>query len=74
MAAYSIQIPLSIGATATVNNRLTVDEQVAEIKKATGGKFARVFDASAYGYELAIKALETASTEKEKWFSSVDDW
>ena len=62
------------GATATFNNRTTVDEQLAEIKKITGGNFARIFDATAYGYELMVKALETCSTAATKYLTSVDDW
>lgn len=68
------QIPLSQGATATFSHRDTLDEQLEKIRTATGGKFARVFDASSNGYELAMKALVTVSTAKEKWFATVDDW
>jgi len=67
------QIPASHGA-ATFDGRASLDEQVAEIKKITGGSFARVFDASAHGYDVAIAALSSASTEPVKYFSSVDDW
>lgn len=51
-----------------------MEEQLAEIKRVTGGKFGRVFDASAWAHELSIKALETCSDESAKYFSSVDDW
>jgi hypothetical protein len=48
---------------------------LAEIKKITGGNFARIFDATAYGYELMVKALETCSTAAAtKYLTSVDDW
>ncbi|KAJ4297319.1 hypothetical protein N0V88_004237 [Collariella sp. IMI 366227] len=67
-------IVLRNGGTATFNNRGTVDEQLAEIKKATGGNFARIFDSTAYGYEIMIKALETVSTANTKYLTSVDDW
>ena len=69
------QLALGQGATATINNRDPIEAQVAEIARVTGGNFARVLDASAYGGALAIQALESASTVKgEKWFSTVDDW
>ncbi|KAK4129163.1 GroES-like protein [Parathielavia appendiculata] len=62
------------GATATFNNRGPVDEQLAEIKKITGGNFARIFDSTAYGYDIMVKALETCSTATTKYLTSVDDW
>ncbi|KAJ4258252.1 hypothetical protein NW762_008401 [Fusarium torreyae] len=62
------------GAFATFNNRGSVDEQVAEIKKITGGNFGRIMDATAYGYEVMVKALQTASTVTTKYLTSVDDW
>ena len=65
---------MRFGADATLNHRLTQDEQLAEIKKVTGGNFSKVFDASAQGYETAIKALTTISTGSDKSFSTVDDW
>ena len=51
-----------------------MDEQLAEIQRLTGGNFARIFDATAFGYELSIKAMEAVSTNPVKYFSSVDDW
>jgi hypothetical protein len=57
-----------------MNGRGTLDEQLAEIKSVTGGRFARVVDASTYGGELALKALGTVSTMDDKRFSTVDDW
>ncbi|KAJ4179468.1 hypothetical protein NW767_014601 [Fusarium falciforme] len=62
------------GATATFNNRATIDEQLAEIRTITGGNFARMFDATAYGYDLMVKALETCSTATTKYLTTVDDW
>ncbi|KAG7292856.1 hypothetical protein NEMBOFW57_002901 [Staphylotrichum longicolle] len=59
-------IAISNGAAATFNNRASIDEQLAEIKGITGGNFARIFDATAYGYELMLKALETCSTAETK--------
>ncbi len=68
------QIAIKAGATATFNNRGSVDDQVAEMKAITGGNFGRIFDATAYGYEIMVKALETASTAETKYLTSVDDW
>ncbi|KAF4965825.1 hypothetical protein FSARC_6418 [Fusarium sarcochroum] len=62
------------GASATFNNRGSVDEQVAEIKKITGGNFGRIMDATAYGYEVMVKALENGSDAKTKYLTTVDDW
>ncbi|KAJ3539811.1 hypothetical protein NM208_g5338 [Fusarium decemcellulare] len=62
------------GATKTFNNRAPIDEQLTEIRKVTGGNFARVVDTTAYGYELMVKALETCSTADTKFLTTVDDW
>jgi hypothetical protein len=68
------KLVLKAGAVASINNRAPVDEQLAEIKRITGGNFGRVFDSSVVSFELSIKALETVSEEKAKYFSTVDDW
>lgn len=68
------QVALKNGATAIFNNRATVDEQLAELKNVTGGNFARIFDSTAYGYEIMVKALETCSAAATKYLTSVDDW
>ncbi|KAH7165460.1 chaperonin 10-like protein [Dactylonectria macrodidyma] len=67
-------VALENGATATFNNRGSVGEQLAEIKKITGGNFARIVDSTAYGYEIMVKALETCSTATTKYLTTVDDW
>ena len=69
-----VQIALAVGANETMNSRDTVEAQVAEISRITGGKFARVFDATTYGGALALQALKTVSTSTEKWLATVDDW
>lgn len=51
-----------------------MDEQLAEIARVTGGNFGRMFDSTAYGYELMLKALEIHSTAPTKYLSTVDDW
>nr|RBQ85011.1 hypothetical protein FVER53263_08826 [Fusarium verticillioides] len=60
------------GASATFDSRETIDAQVAEIKKITNGNFGKMMDASTYGYEVMVKALETVSDAKEKYLTSVD--
>ncbi|KAH6670926.1 chaperonin 10-like protein [Plectosphaerella plurivora] len=67
-------VALQGGATDTFNGRAGVDEQVADIKRITGGNFARVFDATTFGTDVMIKALDTVSTAETKYLSSVDDW
>jgi hypothetical protein len=41
------QFAESLGADATFNHRLPLDEQLKEIASIAGGKFSRIFDASA---------------------------
>ncbi|KAF4445332.1 hypothetical protein F53441_10881 [Fusarium austroafricanum] len=67
-------IPIQNGASATFNGRGTVDEQVAEIQKITGGNFSKMMDATTHGYEVMVKALDTASKMEKKYLTSVDDW
>ncbi|KAF5008933.1 hypothetical protein FDECE_4796 [Fusarium decemcellulare] len=71
---FSVQIAVQNGATETFNNRAPIDEQLTEIRKVTGGNFARVIDTTANGYELMVKALETCSTADTKFLTTVDDW
>ncbi|KAF7554780.1 hypothetical protein G7Z17_g2678 [Cylindrodendrum hubeiense] len=68
------QVAKENGAIATFNSRGSVEEQLADIKKITGGNFARIVDSTAYGYEIMVKALETCSTATTKYLMSVDDW
>jgi NADPH:quinone reductase-like Zn-dependent oxidoreductase len=67
------EIVLKAGATATLNNRAPIEEQLAEIEKITGGNFGHVFDSSVQATELSFKALETISKEPVKYFSTTDD-
>ncbi len=57
-----------------MNSRSSIEEQLDEIKKVTGGKFGRIFDASIMAFDLSIQALQTSSEESEKYFSTADDW
>ena len=68
------ELALEAGASATFNNRATVDEQLAEIEKITEGQFGRVVDASAQAVEVSIKTLVGVSKGEAKYFASVDDW
>lgn len=69
-----VQIALKNGATVTFNSRARVEEQVAEIQRITAGNFARILDATAYGYDIMVQALETSSTAPIKYLTTVDDW
>ncbi|KAL4731747.1 hypothetical protein ACLX1H_000729 [Fusarium chlamydosporum] len=71
---YAVQIAHKNGASATFNNRATLNEQVADIQRITGGNFGKIMDATAYGYEVMTKALETASVAETKLMATVDDW
>ncbi|KAF9781025.1 hypothetical protein IL306_014722 [Fusarium sp. DS 682] len=66
--------PMRNGASATFNSRGTVDEQVAEIQKITGGNFSKMMDASTFGYDVMVKALGTASKAEKKYLTTVDSW
>ncbi|KAH7361527.1 chaperonin 10-like protein [Plectosphaerella cucumerina] len=63
-------VALQGGATDTFNGRGTVDEQVADIKRITGGNFGRILDATTFGFDVMAKALDTASTAETKYLSS----
>lgn len=69
-----LKVAMANGATATFNNRGSVEEQLAEIKSITSGNFARIVDSTAYGYEIMVKALETCSTATTQFLTTVDDW
>lgn len=65
----------SIGADATFNYKLSLEEQIKEIGHATGGKFSKVYDCSAMAAETGMAALATASTDTEpKIFATTNDW
>lgn len=59
---------------ATFDNRGAIDEQLSEIKRITGGNFARMFDSTAFGYKIMIEALETCSVSTTKYLATVDNW
>lgn len=77
-SASKSSIALAAGAEATFDYKLSLDKQLAEIGRVTSGKFSRFFDASAQGYELAMKALQEVSLAGKEggkvYFSTVDDW
>jgi len=64
----------SIGASATVDYKLELADQIAKIEETTGGNFGRVFDTSALSTAAALEILAKASKAKEKKFVTVDDW
>ncbi|KID91956.1 oxidoreductase, zinc-binding dehydrogenase family superfamily [Metarhizium guizhouense ARSEF 977] len=64
-------IAMGFGAQAAINNRATPDEQAAEVKSITGGKYSIVFDASGLSHEAAAKMLE-ATTASPKYYTTVE--
>ncbi|KAK3313096.1 chaperonin 10-like protein [Apodospora peruviana] len=68
------EIARKAGADATFDNRAPMEEQLGIIERVTGGLFAHVIDASVQAFELSVKALDTISKEKFKYFSTTDDW
>ena len=70
------QLVKSQGADAAFNYKLSLEEQLAEIKQITGGNFSRVFDASAMATETGMEALAQVGDKdaKVKYFATVNDW
>ena len=66
----------SLGADATYCHRVPLEDQLKEIASLTGGKFCRVFDASAFGAETGMAALvkHADPIAKPKYFSTTNDW
>ncbi len=66
----------SLGADATYNHRLPLEDQLKEISLITDGKFSKVFDASAFGVETGMAALARLGdpNAKPKYFSTTNDW
>ncbi|KAG8422793.1 hypothetical protein J3459_010044 [Metarhizium acridum] len=70
-SAPNKSIVMSLGAQAAFNNRATPEEQAAEVKSITGGKYSIVFDASALSHEAAAKMLE-ATTAGPKYYTTAE--
>ncbi|KAH8758558.1 chaperonin 10-like protein [Hyaloscypha sp. PMI_1271] len=72
----AIELVESLGADATYSHRLPLEDQLKEIALITGGKFLRVFDASAFGAEAGMAALAKHGdpNAKLKYFSTTNDW
>ncbi|KAF4626707.1 hypothetical protein G7Y89_g11455 [Cudoniella acicularis] len=65
----------SIGADATINYKDPLEDLLKDIKSITGGKFSRVFDASAMATEIGIQALAQCSQEERlKYFATTNGW
>jgi hypothetical protein len=62
----------SLGADETYNHRLPLPEQLEAISTITGGKCAKVFDASAMATETGLGML--SSGEGKKYFATTNDW
>lgn len=66
----------TVGADATFNYKLPLEEQLKEIASVTGGKFSRVFDASAMASQTGMEALAQHGDPKVevKHFATTNDW
>jgi hypothetical protein len=64
----------SVGADATLNHRIPLEEQLKEIEAVTDRNFSRVFDASAMATETGMKALASISKGAPKYFTTTNDW
>lgn len=65
-----------LGADATFNYKVPLQEQLTEIKRITGGKYPRCYDASAMASETGMEALAQGgdSETKAKIFATTNDW
>lgn len=63
----------SLGADATFNYKIPLDEQLKEIGSVTGGSFSKIYDPSAFSAETGMAALAT-STEHGRIFATTNDW
>ncbi len=63
----------SLGADATFDYKIPIDQQLKEIEEITGSKLTRAFDASAMSTETGMKALAASSAEI-KYFATTNDW
>ncbi|KAG8526679.1 uncharacterized protein KY384_008108 [Bacidia gigantensis] len=65
----------STGADAVIDYSLSEDEQIAELKKITEGKFFGVWDSVAKTEKVGRRALQEVSSYKEgKVYATTDDW
>lgn len=66
----------AVGADATFNYKLPLEDQLKEIASITNGKFSRVFDASSMATETGMEALaQHGDPEAEaKYFVTTNDW
>lgn len=72
----AIKLVESLGADATYSHRHPLEDQLRDIAHITGGKFLRIFDASAFGAETGMAALAKHGdpNAKPKYFSTTNDW
>ncbi|KAL9626548.1 MAG: hypothetical protein Q9164_007853, partial [Protoblastenia rupestris] len=64
----------NLGADEIVDYRQSADDQLEAIKNITGGNFSKIFDSVAKSHDFALRVLEEASTAKQKYFSTTNDW
>ncbi|RDL38343.1 GroES-like protein [Venustampulla echinocandica] len=73
---YGVQLVEGLGADATLSHRIPVAEQLQGIATITGGKFSRVFDASAMAGDTGMQALadQSSISDSAKYFTTTNDW
>jgi NADPH:quinone reductase-like Zn-dependent oxidoreductase len=66
----------SLGADATFNYKIPLEEQIKEIGRVTGGKFSKVYDASGMAAETGMAALATSTepADEARIFATTNDW
>jgi hypothetical protein len=63
----------AVGANATFSYKLSLENQLKEIKSITKNNYRLVIDTSAAAMETALKALDAIDVP-EKAFATVDNW
>jgi NADPH:quinone reductase-like Zn-dependent oxidoreductase len=64
----------SLGADATVDYKLSLQEQLEKIASITDKNFSRVFDASAQALSQGLEIITKVSTAKTKYYTSTNSW
>lgn len=64
----------ALGADEVIDYRKSEDEQLSDLKAATGGNFFGVYDTVARSDKWASRALVEVSAAERKLFATTDDW
>jgi NADPH:quinone reductase-like Zn-dependent oxidoreductase len=63
-----------LGADATFSYKISLEEQIQEIGRVTGGRFSKVYDCSAMAAETGMAALATSTDNEPRIFATTNDW